>query len=86
MDDQNSRRDFLKAVTALGASVVPAAAGAAYFIDRAAIAETNRSCVSRYGNKFDELDSQQREQVLAGLENGAVALETVSAQLFFGML
>ena len=171
MDDQNSRRDFLKAVTALGAAGLPALTGAAsvqeaaksdadaygfftateaafieaalaslipadelgpgareagvaHFIDRelagafgaharnyrqgpwpegtpeqgfqsplspkqiyrAAIAETNRYCLARYGKPFDDVESQQREQVLMGLESGAIALDTVSAPLFFGML
>ena len=183
MDHQNSRRDFLKAVTALGAAGVPVAteaatvhtqpaqpahhgaharvasdadvylfftapeasfveaalaslipadelgpgareAGVAHFIDRqltgafgaharnyrqgpwlegtpeqgfqspltpkqiyrAAITETNRFCVSRHGKTFDDLESLQRENVLKGLESGAIALESVSAQLFFGIL
>ncbi len=55
-------------------------------IYRAAIAETNRICLSRHGKTFDDLEARQREEVLKGLESGAMALETVSAQLFFDML
>ena len=55
-------------------------------IYRAAIAETNRHCQSVYGKAFDALDDAQREEVLKGLESGAVALESVPAPLFFEML
>ena len=55
-------------------------------IYRAAIAETNLVCRSRYGKTFDDLELRQREQVLKGLESGALVLESVSAQLFFGLL
>jgi gluconate 2-dehydrogenase gamma chain len=55
-------------------------------IYRAAIAESNAHCSSRYGKTFDELDVRDREEVLKGLESGAITLESVSARLFFGML
>ena len=55
-------------------------------IYRAAIAETNALCGARYGGPFDGLDAMQREEILKGLESGAITLETVSARLFFGLL
>ena len=55
-------------------------------IYRAAIADTNRHCLARYGRTFDDLEAPQREAVLKGLESGAIVLETASARLFFGLL
>ena len=55
-------------------------------IYRAAIAETNAHCRALHGRAFDELDGGAREEVLKGLEAGDIALEPVSARLFFGML
>jgi gluconate 2-dehydrogenase gamma chain len=55
-------------------------------IYRTAIAETNAHCRSQHGGTFDALDGPRREEVLKGLESGAIALESVSARLFFGML
>lgn len=55
-------------------------------IYRLAILETNHHCQSQHGKTFEELDASQREGVLRGLEAGTIALESVSARVFFGML
>jgi gluconate 2-dehydrogenase gamma chain len=55
-------------------------------IYRAGIAESDAYCGRRYGRGFDALEQAQREEVLKGLEAGTIALETVSAPLFFSML
>jgi len=55
-------------------------------IYRAAIAEIDRLCASQYGRRFSELDRAQQEEVLHGLEEGTLALETAPARLFFGLL
>jgi gluconate 2-dehydrogenase gamma chain len=55
-------------------------------IYRASIAETDAHCRARYGKGFEDLDVPQREEVLKGLESGAIALASVPARLFFGML
>jgi gluconate 2-dehydrogenase gamma chain len=55
-------------------------------IYRAAIAETDRLCASRHGRRFSELEPAQQEEVLRGLEEGTLALESTPARLFFGLL
>src|SRR5262245_23825389 len=55
-------------------------------IYRAAIAETDRLCASRHGRRFSELDPARQDEVLHGLEEGTLALETAPARLFFGLL
>ena len=53
---------------------------------RVAIAETDRLCASRHGKRFSELEPAQQEEVLRGLEEGTLALESAPARLFFGLL
>jgi gluconate 2-dehydrogenase gamma chain len=55
-------------------------------IYRVAIAETDAYCRAQYGKPFDALGAPQREEVLTGLESGAIALASVSARMFFGLL
>jgi len=53
---------------------------------RAGIAESDAYCRTRYGRGFAALAEAEREEVLAGLESGSIALTTVSAPLFFATL
>ena len=53
---------------------------------REAIAATNAHCRSQHGKDFGDLNGPQRDEVLRGLETGAIAFAAVSARLFFGLL
>ena len=53
---------------------------------RAAIAEIDASCLSRFQKLFHQLTEPQKDQVLAELEAGKFALEAVPAAFFFGLL
>lgn len=55
-------------------------------IYRAAIRETNVHCVKRYGRAFEFLAPERQDEVLRGLEEGEIALESLSSRLFFGLL
>lgn len=55
-------------------------------IYRAGIAESDAYCRRHHGRGFDALDPPEREAVLKGLEAGTIALESVSAELFFSLL
>lgn len=55
-------------------------------IYRAGIRETNLYCVKRYGKAFDFLSSEQQDEVLHALEDGEVALESLTSRLFFNLL
>jgi gluconate 2-dehydrogenase gamma chain len=55
-------------------------------IYRAAIREVNVHCLSQYRKAFEFLAPQQQDEVLKGLESGSVALPSLSARLFFGLL
>ncbi|MBI4191654.1 MAG: gluconate 2-dehydrogenase subunit 3 family protein [Betaproteobacteria bacterium] len=55
-------------------------------IYRAAIRETNIYCNKQYGKRFDLLAPEQQDEVLHGLEDGKIELESVSSKLFFGLL
>jgi gluconate 2-dehydrogenase gamma chain len=55
-------------------------------IYRAAIRETNAHCVKRYGKVFEFLDSARQDEALRGLEEGEIALESLSSRLFFNLL
>jgi len=55
-------------------------------IYRAAIRETNAHCLKQYGKAFEHLPPGQQDEVLKGLESGAVELPSLSAKLFFGLL
>jgi len=53
---------------------------------RAAIREVNLQCAKQYGKAFAELAPAQQDDVLRALDEGKLALESVPARLFFGML
>jgi gluconate 2-dehydrogenase gamma chain len=55
-------------------------------IYRAAIRETNAHCLKQFGKAFEHLPPAQQDEVLRGLESGAVELPSLSAKLFFGLL
>ena len=55
-------------------------------IYRAAIRETNIYYNKQYGKRFDLLTPAQQDEVLHGLEDGKIELESVSSKLFFGLL
>lgn len=55
-------------------------------IYRAAIRETDLYCIRVYGKVFAHLTPEQQDEVLHGLEDDKVELESVSAGLFFGLL
>jgi gluconate 2-dehydrogenase gamma chain len=55
-------------------------------IYRAGIRETDRHCTQRYGKAFWSLTPEQQDEVLHHLEDGEIALESVSSKLFFGLL
>jgi len=53
---------------------------------RAAIRDTNNYCRKQYGKTLDALSSAQQDEVLRGLDEGKIELESVRAQFFFNML
>ncbi len=53
---------------------------------RAAIRDTNSYCRKQYGKAFEALSIAQQDEVLKGLDEGKVELESVRAQFFFNML
>lgn len=55
-------------------------------IYRAGIRETNVHCVKQYGKAFEFLAPEQQDEVLHGLEDGKIEIESLSARLFFGLL
>jgi gluconate 2-dehydrogenase gamma chain len=55
-------------------------------IYRAAIREVNVHCLKQYQKAFEFLAPQQQDEVLKGLESGAVELPSLSSKLFFGLL
>lgn len=55
-------------------------------IYRAAIQEANIYCTERYGKAFQFLAPEQQDEVLHGLEDGRIELESVSSQVFFELL
>ena len=55
-------------------------------IYRAAIRDTNAYCRRQFGKMFEFLTTTQQEEVLHGLEDGKIELESVSAKLFFDLL
>lgn len=55
-------------------------------IYRAAIRETNVHCLKQYGKAFEFLPPREQDEVLKGLESGAIELLSLSARLFFGLL
>ena len=55
-------------------------------IYRAAIRESNIHCGKQYGKAFEFLAPQQQDQVLQGLEDGKIELESLTSKLFFGLL
>ena len=55
-------------------------------IYRAAIRETNGYCIKRHGRAFEFLDAARQDEVLHGLEDGEITLESLSPRLFFNLL
>lgn len=55
-------------------------------IYRAAIRETNIYCSKHYGKAFAFLAPAQQDEVLHGLEDGKIELESLPSKLFFGLL
>ena len=55
-------------------------------IYRAAIREVNVHCLKQYQNSFEFLGPGEQDEVLKGLENGAIELTSLSSKLFFGLL
>ncbi len=53
---------------------------------RAAIMEINAYCTGRHGKLFEALSAAQQDEVLGDLEAGKVAMESVGASFFFGLL
>ena len=53
---------------------------------RAAIRDTNGYCRKQHGKTFDALSAAQQDEVLRGLDEGKIELESVRAQFFFNML
>jgi gluconate 2-dehydrogenase gamma chain len=55
-------------------------------IYRAAIRETDIHCSKRYGKIFALLAPQQQDEVLRGLEEGGIPLQSASSRTFFSLL
>jgi gluconate 2-dehydrogenase gamma chain len=53
---------------------------------RTGIREANLHCVKQYGKSFDKLSAAQKDEVLRGLEEGKIELESVRSRSFFNML
>ena len=53
---------------------------------RAAIRDCNSYCRKQYGKLFEALSTAQQDEVLKGLDEGKVELESVRAQFFFNLL
>lgn len=53
---------------------------------RAAIREVNLHCLNQHGKAFEHLAAAQQDEVLKGLESGAITLSSLSSKLFFGLL
>ena len=55
-------------------------------IYRAAIRETNVHCIRQCQKAFEFLAAREQDEVLHGLEDGKIELESLSARLFFNLL
>jgi gluconate 2-dehydrogenase gamma chain len=55
-------------------------------IYRAAIREVNVHCLKQYQKAFEFLAPGEQDEVLKGLESGAIELPSLSSKLFFGLL
>jgi len=55
-------------------------------IYRAGIRETNLHCSKRYGRAFEFLSAGEQDEVLRGLEENEIPLESLSSRLFFDLL
>jgi len=55
-------------------------------IYRAAIRETNVHCIRQYQKAFEFLAAREQDEVLHGLEDGKIELESLPARLFFNLL
>jgi gluconate 2-dehydrogenase gamma chain len=55
-------------------------------IYKVGILETNQYCTKQYGKNFEFLTGAQQDEVLQALEQGKVALPSLSSKLFFDIL
>jgi gluconate 2-dehydrogenase gamma chain len=55
-------------------------------IYRVGIREINDYCRTTYGKPFDQLQPERQDEVLKALEEGRIALPSLSSKLFFGLL
>jgi gluconate 2-dehydrogenase gamma chain len=55
-------------------------------IYRAAIRELNGFCMKTHGKPFDKLTAAEQDELLRGLEESKLALESVPARFFFNLL
>ena len=55
-------------------------------IYRAAIREVNVHCLKRFQKVFEYLAPREQDEVLEGLESGAIELPSLSSKLFFALL
>ena len=53
---------------------------------RTGIADTNAYCAKQFGKSFDRLEAAQQDEVLHGLEDGKIELDSVRARFFFSLL
>jgi gluconate 2-dehydrogenase gamma chain len=53
---------------------------------RAAIAEANAICMSRFSRLFNALAPEQQDEILKEMETGKFELQSVSSSFFFGLL
>jgi gluconate 2-dehydrogenase gamma chain len=53
---------------------------------RAAIKEVDDFCVSRFKKPFHEIEDKEKDQTLAELEAGKIALQAVSGSFFFNLM
>jgi len=54
---------------------------------RAGIEATNRHCVKTYGKPFDQITTEQRQEVLIGLNGGKITFEGgLPSRVFFGVV
>jgi gluconate 2-dehydrogenase gamma chain len=53
---------------------------------RAAIAEANAVCLSRFGKSFDGIAPEQQDEILKEMEAGKSEFKSVSSSFFFNLL
>ena len=50
---------------------------------RLGLEQLGKHCQKTFGKRFSELDGEQRDAVLKGLESGAIAFENIESKVFF---